>query len=210
LSWGEYLGTLGGLSDHFQINGAADLYTGSLRAQAISEVATDTEPGSYGKVSAQLSDLLTIKAPPALLASGFDVKITTTLSGGALSGGGFYSANFVFYTYTPASTLFGQLISLHPGEQFATNTVFVDSQYRDITLFAALELDSEDGYFVGWWNTAQLSVSLPPGVSFTSASGVFLTQSPAESVPEPTSFALLLAPVLAIASTKLWQRRNMK
>jgi hypothetical protein len=46
-------------------------------------------------------------------------------------------------------------------------------------------------------NTASLSFQLPAGVSFTSASGVFLTGSPS-SVPEPGSLALFASGLLGL------------
>ena len=46
-------------------------------------------------------------------------------------------------------------------------------------------------------HTAQISLQLPPGFTFTSDSGVFLTQ-----VPEPSTVLLLTSGLLAIAATR--------
>lgn len=57
-------------------------------------------------------------------------------------------------------------------------------------------------------DTGAVSLSLPAGVTYTSASGVFLTQSP---IPEPHNFALLAAGLIGITlrkcRVKLFARR---
>jgi hypothetical protein len=49
-------------------------------------------------------------------------------------------------------------------------------------------------------HTAQISLQLPPGFTFTSDSGVFLTQ-----VPEPNTALLLTTSLLGLATTR-WRR----
>jgi len=55
-------------------------------------------------------------------------------------------------------------------------------------------------------NTSTLNVSLSPGVSYTSASGVFLTQ--VSSAPEPGTFALIGSALIGLAG--FLRRRNSK
>ena len=78
--------------------------------------------------------------------------------------------------------------------------VTVSDQYRNISFiargFANPHPDGDGAITADFRNTANLSISLPDGLSFTSASGVFLTQAqtePPTSVPEPNSIALLAA-----------------
>jgi hypothetical protein len=52
-----------------------------------------------------------------------------------------------------------------------------------------LEAATWNGY-ADAYNTGQAGVILPPGYTFTSASGVFLTQQGSD-VPEPASLALI-------------------
>lgn len=54
-------------------------------------------------------------------------------------------------------------------------------------------------------HTADLSIALPYGLSYTSLSGVFLTEPQTEltSVAEPSSLSLILMAVLGLASTRL-------
>jgi hypothetical protein len=53
---------------------------------------------------------------------------------------------------------------------------------------------SVTGYTANFSNTAKFYLSLPEGVTFTSSSGTFLSQAtPITLVPEPASYAMLLA-----------------
>lgn len=51
-----------------------------------------------------------------------------------------------------------------------------------------LSTDTHGGAIADFLNTARLSLGLPSGVTFTSASGVLLTSG----VPEPSTLAMLL------------------
>lgn len=59
-----------------------------------------------------------------------------------------------------------------------------------LPFLGVLLLEAVDGTIVDFGHTAQLSIVLPPGVTFTSDSGVLLSQAPT-SVPEPSSLLLL-------------------
>lgn len=195
------------------LRGDADLRTGWLNALAFSTVSAGIDPGSFSSVMAQLFDVITIDAPASMLDHGFYVSISTVLSGNiSLNESGLGSGLYVFYTYTPASESLGQKVVLKGGIQTVTNTVFVDSQYNEIDLFAQLELMAENGAILDYADTARISVSLPEGASFSSASGVFLSQSPTE-VPEPSSMSILsssLLATLAVTASSLISRTKQK
>lgn len=53
-------------------------------------------------------------------------------------------------------------------------------------------------------HTGMLSISLPPGVAFTSDSGVLLSK--AASVPEPASASLLVATIAVLGLTRRRRR----
>jgi hypothetical protein len=58
-------------------------------------------------------------------------------------------------------------------------------------------------------HTALLSLDLPPGVTYTSSSGLFLT-GVAAPVPEPETTWLLLAGLIPIAARLSWTRRHAR
>jgi hypothetical protein len=65
------------------------------------------------------------------------------------------------------------------------------------------QISSSNGTICDYSNTGQLSLMLPSDVTYTSASGVFLTQA-ASSAPEPSSLLLIglgLAASVACAVT---------
>ena len=72
-------------------------------------------------------------------------------------------------------------------------------------LSANLAVRTEGEAVANFGNTASFGLSLPEGVTFKSASGVFLSQPPSV-VPEPTRVALLIAGLLAMA--QVMQRRQ--
>jgi hypothetical protein len=93
-----------------------------------------------------------------------------------------------------------------------TNGLFEDQVYElkfslssvnKLYLSANLVVRTEGEALANFANTASFGLSLPEGVSFKSASGVFLSQ--ASAVPEPASKALLIAGLLVMA--RVIQRR---
>jgi hypothetical protein len=71
-----------------------------------------------------------------------------------------------------------------------------------IPLSMLLQLNCIGGETCDFSHTAAVSFSLPSDVTFTSDSGVLLTQTVASAVPEPASFALIGAGLAALAVFK--------
>lgn len=67
-----------------------------------------------------------------------------------------------------------------------------------LQLTAALSLGCVTAETCDFSHTAALSFNLPSDVTFTSDSGVFLTQTGASAVPEPASFALMGTVLVAL------------
>jgi len=109
---------------------------------------------------------------------------------------------------TPQTTAGGEVIGDWATDNFASQTAslleftgFVPLQGPDpsLTLDAVFDLISYlGGAYYG--DTSYITFDLPPGVTFTSDSGVFLTQSPfaATAAPEPSTWAILLMGLVAL------------
>jgi len=65
---------------------------------------------------------------------------------------------------------------------------------RNVSVYAYMELEAwaRNGGGANFGHTMRFNWDLPPGTTFTSASGVF-SESPAAAVPEPSSWALMIA-----------------
>ena len=81
---------------------------------------------------------------------------------------------------------------------------------RDFEIVAFLGSTTMADGLVDVSHTAVLSLTLPEGLSFTSDSGVFLTQSPSEvpsAVPEPGTVGLLSTDLVGLIGYG-WRRRK--
>ena len=77
----------------------------------------------------------------------------------------------------------------------------------EITIQEMLTIGAADGANLNFSDTAALGLTLPSGVTYTSASGVFLTE-PLNDVPEPSSLTLLGAGVVGLVLLGL--QRNFR
>ena len=77
-----------------------------------------------------------------------------------------------------------------------------------VPLLMALQLYCVSGEICDFSHTAALSFTLPSDVTFTSDSGVLLTQTSGSAAPEPASFLLLGAGLAALAARTLVRHRR--
>jgi hypothetical protein len=75
-----------------------------------------------------------------------------------------------------------------------------------LPLFFSQEMNCNTGSVCDFQNTGQMGLILPTGVSFTSNSGVFLTQTEGSAAPEPGSLLLM---GLGIAAIGCFGRRRL-
>jgi hypothetical protein len=177
---------------------AADLSSGSVHAAASGSSTIINGPFGVGATLAQLSDTLTFTILGAGPTTVTDITVTYTLDG--------TDSYVAFAQYNQADSLFFGAASA----SFSSDTAptwasanFISSSPNDgvfqgvyalvgatvvVPLTLSLVVDCEDGCSADFSNTGLIGLSLPSNVSFTSASGVFLTAS----TPEPSSWAMML------------------
>jgi hypothetical protein len=103
------------------------------------------------------------------------------------SGAGFSSGNTPL---TSGWNAFSFTNNTQTGFNFTGTLTVTNGEVVPIQFLQVVEC--ADGTICDYSNTAQMSLILPSDVTYTSASGVFLTQSSAPAtVPEPTTLALL-------------------
>jgi hypothetical protein len=84
------------------------------------------------------------------------------------------------------------------------STLVVSPGQSNIDILALLQLDCRGGWNCNFGNTAKFSFdALPNGLSFTSASGIFLTEGqPGGQVPEPGTWVLLGGGLLGVGAMR--------
>lgn len=91
-----------------------------------------------------------------------------------------------------------------------TGTYYFTGLSSDVPVTLNANMDCNDGLICDFANTAKLQLSLPTGVTYTSASGVFLTGTGSiGSVPEPASWAMLVVGFAAVGTMARRRRETV-
>ncbi len=130
-------------------------------------------------------------------------------------GGGYFQANILSNGSTnylpilsegppPSGWLTESLSPDLPGDFTFHGTLALTGATQDLGIVEYLFGNCGDGTSCDYAHTASVSFTLPSNVTYTSDSGVFLTQ-PTSGVPEPASWGLMLAGV-ALTGARLRRR----
>ncbi len=202
-------------------NSSADLVSGQLHV-----FASSLGPAA-SNANAHFSDLITI-VPTQGFVDGFFATFTLTVEGtltGNADGGGELQVGstvdradvggVALCTAAPSVCSPVQSVSGGSLTQKLVATILVDPSnpivFIQPFLFAAANdingnfLFAETG-LANFADTAQLSIDLPAGFTFTSNSGLLLTEAP-QATPEPATLPLMTAGVAALC-VSAWRRRR--
>lgn len=176
---------------------AADLSAGTVRAASSGSSTIVNGPFGVGATLAELSDALTFTIAGAGPTTVTDIVVTYTLDGTDSFGPlaiynqtdslFFGSALTEFYSDTAQSWASANFVSSSPNDGVFQGVYALVGSTVVLPLTLSLVVDCEDGCTADFSNTGMIGLSLPSNVSFTSASGVFLT-----ATPEPSSWTMML------------------
>ena len=205
--------------------------------QASGQLKIDVKADGNTAASARagFGDVITVIPTSGFTALTFqitaEIEITGTISGNSDGGGILQLQSFVENitingdVMCTADPLVCSPLSQTPAgnvDQILTATIDVLTSnpmvFLQDTLFAAVNcinsscLHTQSGE-TDFSHTAQLSLILPPGFTFTSASGVLLTNAPTEpgptTVPEPSTLPLFIAGLLGLVGIAGRRRRAL-
>ncbi|MFN4116427.1 MAG: hypothetical protein ACK4F7_08020 [Inhella sp.] len=193
----------------------ADLSDGALHATAYSVpqpsscirgVDERTCIHSSARSHAHFYDVVTFKASelrdPGLVRWRFDIHGDE--DDGPLAGqGSDATAKFAYHVGLTAPNYNSYMNIVHNGDRFAGSFAMPSDPDETLTLhvWAQISVDAHWGGWAQYGNTARFNWELPPGVSYTSASGVFMSDHPLPAVPEPQTWLLASMGLLALRQT---------
>jgi hypothetical protein len=222
--------------NHSSTSAYADLASGSVHATQ--ENSGTTQYGAQGSASALWHDTLTFTAAGASADTVTTVHVDFVVDGAMYSPtGGDSSFGDMATSLSIGGYDARAIVSYRPGDAFAVAapdtypsawggvwTVSGDvaktlSFSGDITFLGAsallpiamdMELDCAYGMMCDYADTGKVSFVLPSNVSYTSESGVFLSDAgiPVAAVPEPETWALMLAGFATVGGFA--RRRQMR
>ena len=195
--------------------GSADLATGEVKAYATG-TRPDTSLGGSGFATVRMTDTIFIDAASFNGQSSLDIPISLRVDGNY--GGGIDGSSFgLFYFYAQASSDSAGVYIRYTGSSESDDTHDPSNvRYEQLSGWSSYDTDRFDGVltieadrpsfyfdmalqagaFFGatsdFSHTGAFTLDLPPGVTFTSASGAFLTAANNNAIPEPATWALLI------------------
>ncbi len=210
----------------------ANLANGTLGA--FGQASPSINGGQTGPLSTadvSLADTLTFDIPGATPSTVTDVEISYTVYGAFLNQGGnlgdarlrsivYFANGELDDTLDQSDSATSPILEGGANDAWVSSDVQLTGDGMTFTgvyaltgadpiagVFAEMILYCAPGFECAYEHTGVLQVSLPPGDSYTSASGVFDTVPFVETVPEPATWALMLIGAGALGAS-LRRRRS--
>jgi hypothetical protein len=198
----------------------ADLASGTVGVSASGQQRATGRPiveGSYGVAKVRIADTLSFTFAGASAGTVTRVGVTFDIDGSFTPGSG----GFTRFFFTLGQGLaYGSSFEGQEAPNLATNNGFASGNWLETSpgritfhgeaeitgasgqLGVAMDLQAFAGSFgdniTDWGNTGRISLTLPSGASYSSASGVFLAAT--TPVPEPGAWALMVAGLTAVGA----------
>lgn len=207
---------------------SADLSTGKLRAYATDEAFVVPNPGgtpdhlytfNQSRTNASFEDTIKLNFDPSVtgyvtigLRTALDGSFTfgapngagsiyddlrTTVSGQGFDGSNPSGTRDGFYTGYFGANPYSQSTFTNFGGNVYGYDITVPVGQITLDVFELLSANAY-GATVDYSHTSTLSLVLPEGVTYTSASGTFLSEADPSAVPEPATWAMMIAGVGAV------------
>jgi hypothetical protein len=190
--------------------GGADLASGQLRAYAFSFTSPDLA-GVGTEAFGEFTDTLTILPPGAGITFSDDATLILTVDGDyvnaayiygqILASGMFAPQSVTQYCNQPVGGVITDSGSVNSCQLSIQLSVPFSNSDPTFTFTMLLLSDAAGTGIADAYNTAQAGVILPPGYTFESGSGVFLTSQQPDT-PEPASIVLLSVGLAALIGIK--------
>lgn len=198
---------------------AANLADGTVHASAVSNLsgegaanALEADNLHFSVAGATSSTVTNIVAQFTLdgyvvpgLAGGIGSMQWQTGIGGSGAQFSYENVGGVYQLYNLSQSGSVDIIKDTPDKIVYDATIALDGATDTVPIAQNLYLLGSLGWGLNYQNTGTIKLILPPGVTYTSDSGVFLTGG---AVPEPSAWALMLAGVGGVGAMMRMRRRT--
>ena len=181
------------------------LCVGQSGCRLIGRVGDQAQAGNgadLGEVTEEIHDTdkeLSAQGFPVSPTAAYDANPSGAYSAGATFTLGATGGIPIGQQYQTANCPTPDCINATAVDAVFTELIPITSANQLVNIQASLTLSSAEGGTSDFSHTAAFGITLPPGYSFTSASGVFLTQ-PLAAVPEPQTWLLLAVGLMLLGA----------